>query len=640
MNINKYTAKNIKLLEGIDHVRLRPSMYIGDTGIKGLHHLIYEIIDNSIDEALAGFCNKISIILENHNNYITIIDNGRGIPIDMHEQEMKTALELVMTKIGAGGKFDQKSYKISGGLHGIGLSCVNALSEKLIARIYRNKTIYEQKYKKGVPINKIKKIGHTNKRGTSITFKPDKSIFQIIDYKYDKIASRLRELSYLNKGIKIFLIDNRDINNTKKQLFFSNNGIKEFIDYIDNNKNTINNTIYIKQKKKKIDIEIALRYNTSYREKTLTYVNNINTKEGGSHLTGFRRALIRTFKKYAEEYKFINKKQIELNKEDLKEGLTAIISIKMHNPEFEGQTKTKLSNSKIIGIIDKTVSKKLDEFLQENPSESKKIINKLIISAKARYAAKKAKELIQKKENIIHGSLPGKLADCSNNKPELCEIYLVEGDSAGGTAKQGRDRNFQAILPLRGKILNVEKAINYKIFENEEIKNIFNALGVYIDPKNNQILNIDNLRYHKIIIMTDADIDGSHISTLLLTFFFKYLIKLIEKGFLYIATPPLFLIKNKKKNTYIWNINNYKKTIKKLKKIKSNFSIQRYKGLGEMNADQLWKTTMNPKYRTLKKIYIKDVKETQKTFSMLMGDNVLPRKKFIEKNAINAKINI
>jgi DNA gyrase subunit B len=638
--MNKYTAKNIKLLEGIEHVRLRPAMYIGDTDFRGLHHLIYEIIDNAIDETLAGFCNKIHVILE-ENNYVTISDNGRGIPIDFHNKEMMSALELVMTKIGAGGKFDKNSYKVSGGLHGVGLSCVNALSEKLIAKIYRNNKIYQQIYAKGIALSPVKEIGTTNITGTTITFKPDQNIFKNIDYDYKYISSRLRELSYLNKGIKIYLLDHRNKNIQKKDLFYSKIGINEFITFLDGNTESINSKIInINHEDNNISLEISMRYNKSYREKIFTYVNNIYTKEGGTHLTGYRRSLTRVLKKYAKEYGFLSKNKIEITKEDIKEGLTAVISIKLNNPEFEGQTKTKLGDNRIIGLVEKIVYNKLEYFLLENPDEAKKIINKIIISAKSRYAAKKAKELIQNKTSIIHNSLPGKLADCSSNDPKTCEIYLVEGDSAGGTAKQGRNRQFQAILPLRGKILNVEKAINYKIFENEEIKNIFTALGVYLDVNNIDNLNINNLKYHKIIIMTDADIDGSHISTLILTFFFRYMKKLIEEGFIYIATPPLFLIKTKTQKLYAWSKKESKKILEKIKTSNKSFDVQRYKGLGEMNADQLWETTMNPQNRTLRKIYIKDIYTANNIFSMLMGENVQPRKKFIEQNAIYANIDV
>lgn len=638
-----YTADNIQYLEGIEHVRLRPSMYIGDIGIRGLHHLVYEVIDNSIDETLAGYCKKISVIIKNDNS-ILVLDDGRGIPIDLHKKEKKSALEVVMTKIGAGGKFDKGSYKISGGLHGVGLSCVNALSSKLIATIYRDGKIYQQEYKKGQAITNIKVLGITNKRGTEILFKPDKSIFENINFNYDILSYRLRELSFLNKGISISLIDEREVDITgnfvRKNNFYSEIGLKEFLLFIDKNKEPINDKIiYIEKTRENIPVEIAMRYNHSFNENIHSYVNNITTNEGGTHLSGFRRSLTRTLKKYAEESGYLDKYKIEINGDDFREGLTAIISIKVMEPQFEGQTKTKLGNHEVGGVIDKVLSDELNSFLEENPTDAKKIIEKIIISAKARQAAKKARELIQRKNVILNNALPGKLADCSLNDPSLCEIYLVEGDSAGGTAKQGRDRNFQAILPLRGKILNVEKAAQYKIFDNEEIKNIFTALGVFLGTdQDSKELNINKLRYHKIVIMTDADVDGSHISTLILTFIFRYMKLLIEKGYVYIATPPLFSIKKgNSDHHYAWNEKQREEIINKLGGIKK-VNTQRYKGLGEMNADQLWETTMNPKNRTLRKVNIQNYIESDQLFSMLMGDNVFPRKKFIEEHALYARI--
>lgn len=640
-----YTADNIQYLEGIEHVRLRPSMYIGDIGTKGLHHLVYEVVDNSIDEALAGFCKKISVIIKNDNS-ILVLDDGRGIPIDFHKKEKKSALEVVMTKIGAGGKFDKGSYKISGGLHGVGLSCVNALSSRLIATIYRDGKIYQQEYKKGQAISNVKILGITNKNGTEILFTPDKSIFKDINFNYDILSYRLRELSFLNKGLLIFLTDEREIdikgNFVRKNIFHSEIGLKEFLLFIDKNKEPINDKIiYIEKIRENVPIEIAMRYNNSFNENIYSYVNNIKTNEGGTHLSGFRRALTRTLKKYTEESGYFDKYKIEINGDDFREGLTAIISIKVMEPQFEGQTKTKLGNNEVGGIIDKVVSDTLNIFLEENPSDAKKIIEKIIISAKARQAAKKARELIQRKNIIVNSTLPGKLADCSLNDPSICEIYLVEGDSAGGTAKQGRDRNFQAILPLRGKILNVEKAAQYKILDNEEIKNIFTALGVFIGTdQDSKELNINKLRYHKIVIMTDADVDGSHISTLILTFIFRYMKLLIEKGYVYIATPPLFCIKKGNiENYYAWNEKEREEIINKIGKDKK-IHIQRYKGLGEMNSDQLWETTMNPKNRTLRRVTIQNSIESDQLFSMLMGENVIPRKKFIEENALYARIDV
>ncbi|WP_341657096.1 DNA topoisomerase (ATP-hydrolyzing) subunit B [Blattabacterium cuenoti] len=631
--IKDYTADSIQSLEGIEHIRLRPSMYIGDIGIRGLHHLVYEVIDNSVDEALAGFCNEIWVTIHK-NGFITVLDNGRGIPIDVHKKEGKSALEVVMTKIGAGGKFDKNSYKVSGGLHGVGISCVNALSEKLIVTIYRNKKIYQQEYFKGKALYSVKCLGRTNLQGTKIYYLADSSIFNSIIYHYEILANRLKELSFLNKGLYLFLKDERK---NIKEHFFSKNGLREYLPILDKNQESLTkNILFIEGEKDNTIVEVAMQYNTSFKEKIYSYVNNINTNEGGTHLSGFRRALTRTFKKYSEG--FLSHK-IEFTGDDLREGITAIISVRVMEPQFEGQTKTKLSNHEVGGIVDKIVGDALYSYLEENPSDRKKIFDKIILAAKARQAAKKARELIQKK-TPISSILPGKLADCSFNNPENCEIYLVEGDSAGGTAKQGRDRKFQAILPLRGKILNVEKAMQYKIFENEEIKNIFTSLGVSIGPEEDQeILNIKKLRYNKIIIMTDADIDGSHISTLILTLFFRYMKPLIEKGYIYIATPPLYFIRKGNHSQYAWNDQERESIIHKLGGRKS-INIQRYKGLGEMNAEQLWETTMNPKKRTLRQVNIDDDSEADKMFSILMGDEVPPRRNFIEKNAIHAKIDV
>ncbi|WP_185877068.1 DNA topoisomerase (ATP-hydrolyzing) subunit B [Blattabacterium cuenoti] len=636
---NNYTADSIQSLEGIEHIRVRPSMYIGDVGNRGLHHLVYEVVDNSVDESLAGFCNKIWVTIHK-NGFITVFDNGRGIPIDIHKKEGKSALEVVMTKIGAGGKFDKNSYKVSGGLHGVGISCVNALSQKLIVTIYRDKKIYQQEYFKGKAISPVKFLGKTDMQGTKIYYLADSSIFHSITYNYEIIANRLKELSFLNKGLHLFLKDERK---NIEEYFFSENGLKEYLPILDKNQESlIKNIIFIEGEKDTTIVEVAMQYNTSFKERIYSYVNNINTYEGGTHISGFRRAITRTLKKYIDSYgTLLSKDKLELTGDDFREGITAILSVRVMEPQFEGQTKTKLSNHEVGGVVDKIVGETLDSYLEEHPIDRKKIIDKIILSAKARQAAKKARELIQKKTPINNNSiLPGKLADCSLNNPEHCEIYLVEGDSAGGTAKQGRDRNFQAILPLRGKILNVEKAIQYKIFENEEIKNIFTSLGVFIETEENkEILNINKLRYNKIIIMTDADTDGSHISTLILTLFFRYMRLLIEKGYIYIATPPLYLIRKGNHYQYAWSDQEREKILNQLGGRKS-VMIQRYKGLGEMNAEQLWDTTMNPKKRTLRKINIENYLEADKIFSILMGDEVPPRRDFIEKNAIYAKVNI
>ncbi|WP_185882134.1 DNA topoisomerase (ATP-hydrolyzing) subunit B [Blattabacterium cuenoti] len=639
-----YTADSIQSLEGIEHIRRRPSMYIGDVGIRGLHHLVYEVIDNSVDESLAGYCNKIWVTIHK-NGFITVMDNGRGIPIDIHKKEGKSALEVVMTKIGAGGKFDKNSYKISGGLHGVGISCVNALSKRLIVTVYRNGKVYQQEYLRGTPIDRVQCLGKTNLQGTKIHYLADNSIFNSITYHYEILSTRLKELAFLNKGLHLFLKDERsNIENPKQEYFFSKNGLKEYLTILDKNQEPLTrNIIFIEGEKENTIVEVAMQYNTSFKERIYSYVNNINTSEGGTHISGFRRALTRTFKKYTDgllSNKDNKKDKVYLTGDDFREGLTAIISVRVMEPQFEGQTKTKLSNHEVGGIVDKIVGEMLNSYLEENPSDRRKIIDKVILSAKARQAAKKARELIQKKNPIYNSILPGKLADCSFNNPENCEIYLVEGDSAGGTAKQGRDRSFQAILPLRGKILNVEKAMQHKIFENEEIRNIFTSLGVSIgteeDPKN---LNVKKLRYNKIIIMTDADIDGSHISTLILTLFFRYMKPLIEKGHIYIATPPLYLIRKGNHSQYAWSDEERENILQRLggrKKV----NVQRYKGLGEMNAEQLWETTMNPKKRTLRKVHIENISEADKIFSILMGEEVPPRRNFIEKNAIHAKIDV
>ncbi len=642
-NGNKdYSAKDIQILEGLEAVRKRPAMYIGDVGFRGLHHLVYEIVDNSIDEALAGYCDDIKVTI-NEDNSITVEDNGRGIPVDIHEKEGRSALEVVMTVLHAGGKFNKNSYKVSGGLHGVGVSVVNALSERLEAIIYRDGKIYRQRYEKGKPLTPVEEIGETDRTGTKITFKPDKEIFHVTEYEYDTLAARLKELAFLNKGVRLTLIDKRQqLENGayKTDTFYSEGGLKEFVQYIDETREAITNVIHIETTKNGIPVEIALEYNTSYTENVHTYVNNINTHEGGTHLTGFRRGLTRTLKQYAEESGLLAKKKITINGDDFREGLTAVISVKVANPLFEGQTKTKLGNPEVSLAVDQAVSEMLKTYLEENPQDAKNIVNKVIIAAQARIAAKKARELVQK-QNVLKGAgLPGKLADCTWREPEKTEIFLVEGDSAGGTAKQGRDRRFQAILPLRGKILNVEKAMHHKILENEEIRNIFTALGVTIgtdrDPKE---LNLEKLRYHKIIIMTDADVDGSHIATLIMTFFFRYMREIIERGYLYIATPPLYLVKRGKEQRYCWTEEEREKAIEELGKGNPNsVTVQRYKGLGEMNAEQLWETTMNPETRILRQVTIENASEADRIFSMLMGEEVEPRRKFIEEHATYANI--
>ena len=641
-----YGASNIQVLEGLEAVRKRPAMYIGDVGQKGLHHLVYEVVDNSIDEALAGHCSHIDVFI-NEDNSITVGDNGRGIPTAIHEKEKKSALEVVMTVLHAGGKFDKGSYKVSGGLHGVGVSCVNALSTHLRVEVHREGKVFEQEYGIGVPQYDVREIGTSDKTGTIVTFKPDDSIFLDTIYHYDILAARLRELSFLNKGIHLSITDKRrTIEGTEdfvNEKFFSEGGLKEFVQFLDSTRDPIlDDVIYVDGNKDDVPVEVAMIYNSSYTENIHSYVNNINTHEGGTHLAGFRRALTRTLKKYAESSGMLDKVKFEISGDDFREGLTGVISVKVMEPQFEGQTKTKLGNKEVTGAVDKAVGEMLTNYLEENPKQAKLIVQKVILAATARNAARKARELVQRK-NVLSGSgLPGKLADCSEKDPHKCEIFLVEGDSAGGTAKQGRNRHFQAIMPLRGKILNVEKAMQHKVFENEEIKNMFTALGVSIGTEEDErALNIEKLRYHKIVIMTDADIDGSHIATLLLTFFFRYLKELIENGYVYIATPPLYLLKRGKDMRYCWDENQRERLIEEMKKGQDvNISIQRYKGLGEMNADQLWETTMNPEYRTLKQVTLDSAAEADRVFSMLMGDEVPPRREFIEANAKYANIDV
>lgn len=640
--MNNYNAEKIQSLEGIEHVRIRPSMYIGDIGKRGLHHLVYEVIDNSIDEGMAGFCDKIWVTLHIDNSII-ILDNGRGIPVDLHKKEGKSALEVVMTKIGAGGKFDQSTYKVSGGLHGVGISCVNALSSRLKAKVYRHGKFFYQEYVRGRAFFPVQVIGETYLRGTEIKFHFDKTIFNQIQYNYDALVARFRELSFLNRGLTIFFSDERPSENrkAKRAVFYSEDGIKGYICFIEESREPlIPDVISMEGERENIYVEVAMRYNTSYNENIHSFVNNINMLEGGAHIAGFRRAITRTLKKYTDESILLEKEKVYIAGDDFREGLTAIISVKVMDPQFEGQTKTKLGNAEVSGVVDRIVGEMLANYLEEHPSNSRIIIEKVIIAAKARQAAKKARTLVQKKNTISVGNLPGKLADCSLNEPSICEIYLVEGDSAAGTAKQGRDREFQAILPLRGKILNVEKALQDKVFENEEIRNIYTALGLSIDnQEDKKALNIEKLRYHKIIIMTDADIDGSHISTLILTLFFRYMKILIEKGYIFIATPPVFLVKKGNKSVFAWTDRQREKIIHQLGGSKG-LNVQRYKGLGEMNAEQLWNTTMNPQKRLLRRITIENATEADRIFSVLMGDDVFPRRQFIENNAINARIDV
>ena len=640
---NEYSADSIQVLEGLEAVRKRPSMYIGDVNFKGLHHLVYEVIDNSIDEALGGYCNNIEVFI-NEDNSITVKDDGRGIPTSLHAKENKSALEVVMTVLHAGGKFDKGSYKVSGGLHGVGVSCVNALSILLSAEIHRDGKVYLQEYSKGVPLADVKVIGETDHTGTNITFKPDDSIFLVTEYKYDILAARLRELAFLNKEIRLNLTDKRDVDENgefRSESFYSKEGLKEFVEYLDNTRERlIEETIHVSIDKNEVPVEIALQYNTSYSENIHSYVNNINTIEGGTHLTGFRRGLTRTLKAFADKSGMLSKLKFDISGDDFREGLTAVVSVKVAEPQFEGQTKTKLGNSEVSIAVDQAVSTMLANYLEEHPRDAKTIVQKVIMAATARHAARKARELVQRKTVLGGSGLPGKLSDCSDKDPVNCEVFLVEGDSAGGTAKQGRDRKFQAILPLKGKILNVEKAMQHKVFESEEIKNIFTALGVTIGTEeDSKAANVEKLRYHKIVIMCDADVDGSHIATLIMTFFFRYMKSLIENGYLYIATPPLYLVKKGKNAEYCWNEDQRLRLIQEWGGGKeSSMHIQRYKGLGEMSAEQLWETTMNPEVRTLRQVTIENAVEADHTFSMLMGDEVPPRREFIEKNATYANI--
>jgi DNA gyrase subunit B len=638
-----YGASNIQVLEGLEAVRKRPAMYIGDIGIKGLHHLVYEVVDNSIDEALAGHCDTIQVTIHTDNS-ITVEDNGRGIPTDMHPKEKKSALEVVMTVLHAGGKFDKDTYKVSGGLHGVGVSCVNALSTQLIATVHRGGKVFQQEYNIGKPLYDVKEIGTTNRTGTIVHFKPDDSIFIHTEYKFETLQNRMRELAYLNKGIKITLTDEREKDDNyqnRSEVYFSEGGLREFVTFLDLSREPlIPNPIYMETTKGEIPVEVAMQYNTSFSENLSSYVNNINTIEGGAHVAGFRRAITRTLKNYAEKEGLTSKLKFDISGDDFREGLTAVISVKVQEPQFEGQTKTKLGNSEATGAVDVIVGEMLNNYLEENPKEARKIIEKVILAATARHAARKAREMVQRK-NVMGGmSLPGKLADCSEKDPARSEIFLVEGDSAGGTAKQGRDRNTQAIMPLRGKILNVEKAMEHKIYENEEIKNIFTALGVSIGTvDDNKALNLEKLRYHKIVIMCDADVDGSHITTLIMTFFFRYMRDLIDKGHLYIATPPLYLVRKGNSQRYCWNDIDREQAVAEIGKgNESSVVIQRYKGLGEMNAEQLWETTMNPDSRTLRRVTIENAALADATFSMLMGDEVPPRREFIEKNAKYARV--
>ena len=641
---NQYSADSIQALEGMEHVRKRPSMYIGDVGSRGLHHLVYEVVDNSIDEAMAGYCTSISLEINNDSS-LTVEDNGRGIPVGLHKKEGVSALEVVMTKIGAGGKFDKDSYKVSGGLHGVGVSCVNALSELLVAKVFRDGKEYEQSYSKGKPIAPVKEIGNSDKRGTLVTFTPDKEIFkEVTEFEYEILSNRMRELSFLNKGLTISITDNRKKDkdgNAISETFLSKEGLSEFIQYLDKGRlPIISSIIKMEGEKNGIPVEVAMVYNSSFSENLHSYVNNIDTHEGGTHLSGFRRGLTNTLKKYADSSGLTDKLKFDISSDDFREGLTAVISVKVAEPQFEGQTKTKLGNREVSSAVSQSVSQMLEDYLEENPDDSKIIVQKVILAAQARTAASKAREMIQRKTVMTGGGLPGKLSDCSETDPSLCEVFLVEGDSAGGTAKQGRDRVFQAILPLRGKILNVEKAQQHRVFENEEIRNIYTALGVSVGTEeDSKALNLEKLRYHKIIIMCDADVDGSHISTLILTFFFRYMRELVERGNIYIATPPLYLVKKGAKKVYAWNDDERDLIAKDLG---SGVSIQRYKGLGEMNADQLWDTTMNPESRTLRLITLNqdNANSAEQWFATLMGDEVPPRRKFIEDNAVYAKIDV
>lgn len=645
LNQNDYSADSIQVLEGLEAVRKRPAMYIGDIGVKGLHHLVYEVVDNSIDEALAGHCKNIDVFI-NPDNSITVKDDGRGIPTDMHHKEGRSALEVVMTVLHAGGKFDKDSYKVSGGLHGVGVSCVNALSTHLNAIVHRNGKIWQQEFSIGKPLYPVKIIGETDRTGTEVTFKPDDSIFMSVIYHYDTLATRMRELSFLNKGIRINISDLRELNAEGNPVvsdsFYSDRGLVEFVEYLDSTREKLmEDVIYMEGEKNGIPVEVGMSYNTSFNENVHSYVNNINTHEGGTHLAGFRRALTRTLKTYAEKEGLLAKLKFDISGDDFREGLTAVISVKVQEPQFEGQTKTKLGNNEVMGAVDQAVAEMLSFYLEEHPREARMIVNKVILAATARHAARKAREMVQRKGAFSGSGLPGKLSDCSERDPSKCELFLVEGDSAGGTAKQGRDRNFQAILPLRGKILNVEKAMDHKIYDNEEIRNMFTGMGVSKGTSDDErALNIDKLRYHKIIIMTDADVDGSHITTLILTFFFRHMKELIEQGYIYIATPPLYLVKKGKEEEYCWTDEQRIAAVKRIagEGKEQNVNIQRYKGLGEMNAEQLWTTTMRPDTRTLRQVTIESAAEADRIFSMLMGDEVPPRREFIEKNAKYAKV--
>ncbi|HAE14444.1 MAG: DNA topoisomerase (ATP-hydrolyzing) subunit B [Chitinophagales bacterium] len=640
---NNYTADNIQVLEGLEAVRKRPAMYIGDTGVKGLHHLVYEVVDNSIDEALAGYASTVLVTIHTDNS-ITVQDDGRGIPTEIHQKEKKSALEVVMTVLHAGGKFDKDTYKVSGGLHGVGVSCVNALSTHLKAEVHRNGKIYIQEYSIGKPLYAVKEAGETDRTGTMVTFRPDDTIFTVTEYKFDTLAARLRELAFLNKGIKLSLTDEREKQEDGSFLskeFFSEDGLTGFVRYLDGSRSSIiPEPIYTEGARDGVQVELALQYNDSYNENIHSYVNNINTIEGGTHVSGFRRALTRTFKAYGDREGLFEKAKVDITGDDFREGLTALVSVKVPEPQFEGQTKTKLGNSEVLGIVDTIAGEALNNYLEENPKMARMIIGKVVLAAQARTAARKARELVQRKGALSSTGLPGKLADCAEKDPEKCELFLVEGDSAGGTAKQGRDRHTQAILPLRGKILNVEKALDYKVFDNEEIKNIFTALGVM--PNEDKSIDTTKLRYHKIVIMTDADVDGSHITTLILTFFFRKMYELVELGYIYIATPPLYMVKKGKDFKYCWNEEQRKEAVTELAKggKEESVNIQRYKGLGEMNAEQLWETTMNPETRTLRRVTIESAAEADRIFSMLMGDEVPPRREFIEANARYAKLDV
>ena len=641
----EYSASSIQVLEGLEAVRKRPAMYIGDIGVKGLHHLVYEVVDNSIDEALAGYCSNIEVYI-NEDNSITVEDDGRGIPTDFHEKEGKSALEVVLTVLHAGGKFDKDSYKVSGGLHGVGVSCVNALSNLLVAEVHRQGKVHVQKFSKGAPLGPMEITGETDSHGTIITFKPDDSIFIATEYNYEILSSRLRELAYLNKGVRLNITDKREKDengNYRRDEFYSTDGLKEFVKFLDENRESlIDNTIYIDTERDGVPVEVAMQYNTSFSENVHSYVNNINTIEGGTHLTGFRRALTRTLKKYAEDSGMLSKVKFEINGDDFREGLTAVISVKVQEPQFEGQTKTKLGNSEVSGAVDQAITTALTHYLEENPKDARSVVNKVILAATARHAARKAREMVQRKTVLSGSGLPGKLADCSSRDRDKTEIFFVEGDSAGGTAKQGRDRTFQAIMPLRGKILNVEKAMKHRVWENEEISNMFNALGIVPGGDNNaddeQEVSLEKLRYGKVIIMTDADVDGSHIATLMLTFFFRHMNSLIQNGHVYIATPPLYLVKKGKNSRYCWTEEEREATLAEYGS--KGAHVQRYKGLGEMNAHQLWETTMSPETRILRQVTIESAAEADRIFSMLMGDDVPPRREFIERHAKYANIDI